>query len=89
MAIVETEPVIDLVLTDVIMPGMNGRELGELVRLTRPGTPVLFMSGHTAGLLEQDDLGGDTGVLAKPFSTKDLLRAVTTAMHASSPTPLD
>jgi two-component system cell cycle sensor histidine kinase/response regulator CckA len=84
MAIVEVEQVIDLVLTDVVMPGMNGRELGELVRLARPHTPVLFMSGHTAGLLDGDRRGeADPGVLAKPFSSADLLRAVARAMDGA------
>jgi two-component system cell cycle sensor histidine kinase/response regulator CckA len=50
---------IDLLLTDVILPGKNGRQAAEECRLLRPGLPVLYMSGYT------DDVIGRHGVLEK------------------------
>ncbi|ACH37458.1 sensor histidine kinase response regulator, Cache_1, PAS and PAS domain-containing [Citrifermentans bemidjiense Bem] len=44
---------IDLVLTDVVMPGMNGREMVDRIRSTRPDIKVLFMSGYTADIVAQ------------------------------------
>lgn len=66
-------PPIDLLITDVVMPEMNGRELAERIRKTRPGLRCLFMSGYTA------DVIADRGVIEegylfieKPFSKKEL-----------------
>jgi two-component system cell cycle sensor histidine kinase/response regulator CckA len=68
---------IDLLLTDVVMPGMNGRELADRIAAARPATPALFLSGYT------DDILGPQGVLApgiqllqKPFTSAELLAAV-------------
>jgi CheY-like chemotaxis protein len=72
---------IDLVLTDVVMPGMNGRELMDMLRARRPELPVLYMSGYThdaivrAGVL-------DSGIefLQKPFSRGSLTCKVREAL---------
>jgi PAS domain S-box-containing protein len=68
---------VDLLLTDVVMPEMNGRELYEQVARARPGLRVLYMSGYT------DDVIASHGVLQegvhliqKPFSVDDLARKV-------------
>jgi CheY-like chemotaxis protein len=68
---------IDLVVTDVVMPGMNGRALSEALVATRPGIRVLFMSGYT------DDVIAHRGVLEpgivlleKPFTILALLHRV-------------
>jgi CheY-like chemotaxis protein len=71
--------VIHAVLTDVVMPVMNGRELAEALRQVRPTTPVLFMSGYAGPLMtEQGLLDPDVTVLSKPFTKPELL----TALHA-------
>jgi len=80
---------IDLVLSDVIMPGMGGRELARSLATTRPGLPILFMSGYN----EEGELagtGGDLGdgVLAKPFTAETLARQVREALDGRpSPEP--
>ncbi len=68
---------IDLVFTDVMMPGMNGREFARQARLMRPGLKVLFTSGFTENALANND-GLDQGfsLLPKPYSISDLARKV-------------
>ncbi|HEU4699302.1 MAG TPA: PAS domain S-box protein [Gemmatimonadales bacterium] len=72
---------IDLLLTDVVMPGINGRVLGERLRATRPDIAVLYMSGYT------DDVVVRTGVVTvgaafiqKPFSPAQLLERIRAAL---------
>jgi two-component system, cell cycle sensor histidine kinase and response regulator CckA len=60
---------IDLLLTDVIMPRMNGPELAEHVAALRPGLKVLFMSGYTDRTIRlQDRLTDDSHFIQKPFT---------------------
>jgi two-component system cell cycle sensor histidine kinase/response regulator CckA len=59
----------DLLLTDVVMPGMNGRKLVERVLALAPDTKVLYMSGYSV-----DDAGED--FLAKPFDAVELEREI-------------
>ncbi len=75
--VVETTPgTIDLLLTDVVMPGLNGRELAERVVAARPGIKVVYMSGYTHDALAARGMQGTGAVLVhKPF-TADGLRAV-------------
>ena len=64
---------VDALITDVIMPGMNGRELADRIRAVRPGLGVLFMSGYTAQVMEHRGIvEGRDGFVQKPFSTRDL-----------------
>jgi len=68
---------IDLLVTDVVMPGMNGRELAEQLEQTRPGMRVLFVSGYTddAVLLKGVSLDERT-FLQKPFTSLELAKRV-------------
>jgi len=68
---------IDLLITDVIMPVMNGQELAEQIRVIRPDIKVLFISGYTADIISQHGVL-NTGVhfLEKPFSARSLGKKV-------------
>jgi two-component system cell cycle sensor histidine kinase/response regulator CckA len=68
---------IDLLVTDMVMPGMTGQELGKLLRQKRAGLPVLYMSGYTEHAAAES-LVEDASIrlLAKPFSRWAFLRAI-------------
>jgi PAS domain S-box-containing protein len=68
---------IDLMITDVVMPGPSGPETANRVRAGRPNTRVIFVSGYTADALgDQNALGPGTRFLQKPFKPDDLTAAV-------------
>jgi PAS domain S-box-containing protein len=73
---------IDLILTDVVMPGLSGPQVVDVIRSARPDTRVLYASGYTRGLLDDRIGDGDTELLAKPFTTEELLLAVQRALSA-------
>ncbi|NLX18404.1 MAG: response regulator, partial [Desulfobulbus sp.] len=67
---------IDLLLTDVIMPGMNGRELSHRIKKMRPELKILFMSGYAADILSEKDSETAMDFLKKPFTVPDLHAAI-------------
>jgi CheY-like chemotaxis protein len=74
-------PDIDLVVTDLVMPEMGGRQLGEELRTKRPGTKVLYVSGYTRDALRrQRVLEPGTAFLEKPFTPEALVRSVHAAL---------
>ena len=81
------EGVIHLLLTDVIMPGMNGRELAQRISEIRPNVKVLYMSGYTENVIGQDGtLDAGVRLLQKPFNLRDLKSKVREVLDAT-PTP--
>jgi two-component system cell cycle sensor histidine kinase/response regulator CckA len=82
---VDREHGCDLLLTDVIMPGMSGPRLAELLESRHPGLPVLFMSGYSNGLLGSTHvLDPDIAFIEKPFTADDLLRRVSSVLSTAT-----
>jgi PAS domain S-box-containing protein len=72
---------VDLLLTDVIMPRMNGRELFNTLKEMQPNLKVLFMSGYTDDVVARHGiLEVGTNFLAKPFTIREIARAVRRAL---------
>ncbi len=68
---------IDLVVTDVVMPDMNGREVARQINLLRPKSRILFMSGYTADVIaHRGVLDADVEYLPKPFTPDSLARKI-------------
>lgn len=65
-------PRVDLVITDLVMPAMSGRELAEHIRQISPGTPILCTSGFVRSSTQDDDFS----YLQKPFTSHELLAKV-------------
>jgi two-component system cell cycle sensor histidine kinase/response regulator CckA len=77
---------IDLVVTDLVMPGMNGKELAMRLRGHFEGLKVLYMSGYSDNTsVTGDEAQGQATFLQKPFSPDDLIRTVHEILHATSP----
>lgn len=77
LRILESVTPIDLLVTDVGLPGMSGRELAEDARRLRPGLKVLFLTGYAHhAALEPGSLGQDARMLNKPVRAETLLATV-------------
>jgi len=73
----EHEGTIDLLVTDVVMPGMGGREVANRLGAARPGMKVLFMSGYTEDTISHHGvLEAGLAFIQKPFASDALLRKV-------------
>jgi CheY-like chemotaxis protein len=77
LAILDSGQQIDLLISDIGLPGMNGRQLAEAARLSRPQLPVLLMTGYAenaalaGGFLEQG-----MQLLTKPFTLAELTATI-------------
>ena len=73
---------IHLLVTDVVMPHMLGKEVAEKMRIIKPGIEVLFMSGYARPVLaSQGRLEPDVALVEKPFSEDDLLAKVAQVLN--------
>ena len=78
----------DLLLTDVVMPGMNGRVLAEQLLPRQPGMKVLYMSGYTDSFIAGHGvLEPGTNLLHKPFTEDVLIRKVREVLDGGKQTP--
>jgi CheY-like chemotaxis protein len=79
------EPAPAILLTDVVMPGIDGKELAARIRQLRPALPVLYISGYSDDILSHDGLLDDNiALLEKPFSGDDLAVAVRAVLDSAS-----
>jgi len=67
---------INLLLTDVVMPGMDGTVLAKEVRSLHPETKVLYMTGHSGTFIRADMLNADVSLIRKPFTPGELGRKI-------------
>lgn len=85
-AIEEHSGPVHLVLTDIKMPGMNGRELGRLIEERWPGKAILYMSGFASEVFQGGLLEPGAPFIAKPFTQEALaakVRSLLESGHAS------
>lgn len=83
LSVLEQDASVDLLLTDVGMPQMNGRELAQKMRVWRPQVPVLFMTGYAENALNRQQFLGDRmDMITKPFQLDEFLDKVRTMLDA-------
>ena len=81
LPLLESDLRVDLLVTDVGLPGMNGRQLAEIARQHRPGLKVLFMTGYAQNAAErQGFLEDGMDMVAKPFSIEQLAGKIRTML---------
>lgn len=77
---------IDLLLTDVVMPGQNGRELADRLMARRPQMKCIYMSGYTADIVAQHGILEEReDFLSKPFNREELANKLREVLHRSGP----
>jgi len=77
------QEIIDILITDVVMPGMGGRELAKKLLLARPGVRVLYLSGYTEdAVVHQGALGPASAFLQKPFTLQSLAKKVRDVLNS-------
>lgn len=78
----ESEPTVDLLITDIVMPGMNGQELVESLRSKHPGLATLYISGYTPEEIGRRAFIEGERLLRKPFAPEELIREAEQALQA-------
>ena len=83
----DTDLELDMVLADVVMPGITAHEMIDAIRVHRPGISVALMSGYADPTRGGRLLAEDIPIIAKPFSAATLLREVRTAIDQAMTLP--
>ncbi|WIG55360.1 MAG: Sensory box histidine kinase/response regulator [Rhodanobacteraceae bacterium] len=86
LRVLDEHPGVDLLLTDVGLPVMNGGELAKRAQAKRPGLAVLFASGYPRGIVQQrGQLPSDVELLSKPYTRTQLAQRVRALLDAKPP----
>jgi len=87
LELLRQNPKVELMLTDVVLPGQSGPALAEVVRETRPEMHVMFMSAYSAEMLVRDErVPADAAILQKPFTEAQLLDVLRVELSAPAET---
>jgi|SRR5882672_361876 CheY-like chemotaxis protein len=81
---VEPEIIVDLMLVDIVMPGMNGPELVDRLWKLRPGLPALYCSGYSGKEFLWPEIARNVPYLAKPFTAFQLTKRIREVLEKSS-----
>jgi two-component system, NtrC family, sensor kinase len=82
LRLLDEDPCVQLLLTDVVMPGLNGRKLAEEARLRRPDLKILYMTGYSRNaIMHQGRLDTGVDLLQKPITSEQLAAAVRKALE--------
>jgi CheY-like chemotaxis protein len=88
LAVMKSETAIDLLITDVMMPGMNGHLFAEKALAERPGLPVIFVSGYSpSNVSELSSPASPHAFLQKPFRVSQLAEMVSDVLHGDNVKP--
>ena len=80
---IQTHKQVDAVITDVIMPGMNGRKLADVIKLASPTTKVIFMTGYSRNaIVHHGRLDPGVVLLQKPFSREELANRLRSSLQS-------
>ena len=80
----QSGPAPDLLISDVGLPGLNGRQLADAVRAVRPDLPVLLITGFAGKALDDADLPAGMEILRKPFSLDDMVERARVMLGAKT-----
>jgi CheY-like chemotaxis protein len=83
LALIETIPAIDLLFTDIVMPGLDGVSLAERAKEIRPDLAVVYATGFAGRVRELKEARLEGPVLQKPFRQRELARAIERAFAGS------
>lgn len=85
MSVIKQHPTIDLLFTDVVMPGMNGGQLADALAALRPDIPILFTTGHSRNAISKNGiLAPGVNLLAKPFTITQLAQKIRQMLDRSA-----
>jgi signal transduction histidine kinase len=85
LRLLDADKKFDLLLTDVVLPGKNGRELANEVERRRPGTKIIFMTGYSRNaIVHQGRLDPGIELIPKPLTERVLARKIRQLLHRSS-----